>query len=300
MDNIIQINWQRCPMYLSMKNKVFVSIVFTWHLPLIRQFALNTHKKVIVGGPATQIMPDYFHDVQNVHVETKSPINFLEAHNPLATFTTRGCPNTCSYCAVPKLEKHFIELENYPVKPVICDNNFLAASSGHIERFVEKAKDLPFVDFNQGLDARLFTEEHAKLFKRFHLPIIRFAMDTKDRELDVFRAIDVCRKFGINNISVYVLINHDETPDEALYKLESLKNYGIQTFPMRYQPLWSLKYNEYISDKWLYAFGDEANKWLKEICRYYSMYKRLGIKSFDIWMDARLKENSSCHQGCFL
>lgn len=285
-----KIDWSKEPVYLNLKSKIYVSIVFTWHLPLVREFAMSTKKRIIVGGPAVKIMPDYFNDMSNVRVGIEPPVNFIEAHNPLATFTTRGCPNTCSYCAVPKLEPEFIELENYPIKPFVCDSNFLASSSSHIERFVDLAGTLPFVDFNQGLDARLFTEDHAKLFKRLPRPMIRFSMDTIDRECDTFRAIDLCKKHGLNNISIYILINHEETPEDALYKLEYIKSLGVDTFPMRYQPLWSLSYNEHISDKWTYAFGSQANKWLKEVCRYYSMYRRLGIASFDIWMDARLKE----------
>ena len=285
-----KIDWQKVPVYLNLKSKVYVSVVFTWHLKLVREFAISTKKRITVGGPAVKIMPDYFSDLPNVKVGIRPPINFIEAHNPLATFTTRGCPNTCTYCAVPKLEPEFIELQNYPIKPLVCDSNFLAASQCHIESFISKAEQLPFVDFNQGLDARLFTEEHAKLFKRLPRPIIRFAMDTKDREGDTFRAIGLCKKYGFNNIAIYILINHEETPDEALYKLEYIKSLGVNTFPMRYQPLWSLEYNEHVSDKWSYQFGEHANKWLKEVCRYYSMYRRLGISSFDIWMDARLKD----------
>jgi len=286
-----KIDWAKAPVYLTLKSRIYVSIVFTWHLSIVREFAESTKKKIIVGGPAVKMMPDYFSDLSNVKNGIRPPINFLEAHNPLATFTTRGCPNICNYCAVPKLEPEFIELEDYPIKPLICDNNFLAASSKHIETFIENAKYLPYVDFNQGLDARLFTFEHAKLFKRLPSPVMRFAMDTKDREGDTFRAIDLCKKYGLNNISIYILINHEESPEEAIYKLEYIKDLGVMTFPMRYQPLWSLKYNEHISDKWRSTFGHEANKWLKEVCRYYSMYRRLGITSFDIWMNARLQED---------
>lgn len=285
-----KIDWAKVPVYLNLKARIYVSIVFTWHLKIVRALAESTNKRIIVGGPAVKIMPDYFNDLANVKTGIRPPISFLEAHNPIATFTTRGCPNVCSYCAVPKLEPEFIELENYPIKPVICDNNFLAASSKHIETFIENAKYLPYVDFNQGLDARLFTFEHAKLFRRLPNLKIRFAMDTKDRELDTYRAIDLCRKYGLNNISIYILINHEETPEDALYKLEYIKSLGVYTFPMRYQPLWTLRHNEYISDKWTYQFGDQANKWLNEVSRYYSMYRRLGITSFETWIDARLKE----------
>jgi radical SAM superfamily enzyme YgiQ (UPF0313 family) len=285
-----KIDWTKAPVYLNLKSKIYVSVVFTWHLEAVRRFATTTKKKIIVGGPATKIMPDYFMGISNVKVGDFAPINFIEAHNPLATFTTRGCPNTCTYCAVPKLETEFMEIEDYPVKPLVCDNNFLAASPSHIEGFVEKAQSLPFVDFNQGLDARLFKKEHAKLFKNLPSPMIRFSMDTKDRENDTFRAIDLCRENGLKNISIYILINHEETPEEAFYKLEQIKETGAMTFPMRYQPLWSSEYNEYVSDKWRYVFGEHANKWLKETCRYYSMYKRLGVTSFDIWINARFKE----------
>ena len=287
-----KIDWQKGPVYMSLKNKIYVSVVFTWHLPIVREFAQATKKKIVVGGPAVDIMPDYFNDIPNVNKEDIPPIDFLSVHHPLATFTSKGCPNKCTYCAVPRIESFFLEFDHYPLKPLVCDNNFLACSSSHIEDFVERAVVLPFVDFNQGLDARLFTEDHAKLFKKLPQPKIRFSMDTKDRENAVFKSIDLCKQYGLNNISIYILINYDETPEEALYKLEYIKELGVITFPMRYQPLWSLKHNEHISEKWKYNFGDEANKWLNEVCRYYSMYRRLGIRSFDIWMDARLKESS--------
>jgi len=40
----------------------------------------------------------------------EAPVDVLRLHNPDATFTTRGCPRACPFCAVPRIEGKFREL----------------------------------------------------------------------------------------------------------------------------------------------------------------------------------------------
>jgi len=98
------------------------------------------------------------------------------------TYATRGCIRKCSFCAVPLIEptyQNYIPLETqikiinkkYGEKKdlLLLDNNVLASTSfnkiiDEIKRvgFYRGAKfhgKIRYVDFNQGIDLRLLTEE---------------------------------------------------------------------------------------------------------------------------------------------
>ena len=55
-----------------------------------------------------------------------------------ATFASRGCPVGCWFCIVPKMEgKAFTLLPDFPVRPILCDNN-LSALPVDYQRFVDR------------------------------------------------------------------------------------------------------------------------------------------------------------------
>ena len=83
-------------------------------------------------------------------------------------FLTRGCPNKCRWCVVPRKEgaiRPYWEIErvaNGRKNVVLMDNNILAAEDYAHEQ-LEKIIALGLhIDFNQALDARLVTDDFAK------------------------------------------------------------------------------------------------------------------------------------------
>lgn len=100
-------------------------------------------------------------------------------------FLTRGCPNRCKWCIVPLKEggiTPYMDVEEIASggrnKLILMDNNILASCYGleQIEKIVRKGYH---VDFNQALDARLVTDETAKLLAKVKwLSSIRFGCDT--------------------------------------------------------------------------------------------------------------------------
>lgn len=80
----------------------YLSVPFTWLLPKALKLAREHKGPVQAGGPAVQLMPNYLSDAAKVN--QPCPVEPLIFHNPLATFTSRGCPNNCGLCAVPRLE----------------------------------------------------------------------------------------------------------------------------------------------------------------------------------------------------
>ncbi len=103
--------WPKRPYRWTAHGREHISIPFTWNLPEVRRDIVNGNlfaDKPIVGGPAVRLMPDYLADVADVDVGDYPGV--LQMVNPLATKTTVGCPNRCSFCAVPKTEGVFVEL----------------------------------------------------------------------------------------------------------------------------------------------------------------------------------------------
>jgi hypothetical protein len=249
-------------------NNAFISVVFSWDLQEAYQRAIwykTMGYNVHVGGPAIH-GTNMFNGVAEVggHIP-----DVVSRHNPNATFTTRGCPNKCAFCIVPKIEPQYKELDDFPIRPIVCDNNILASSDKHFDMACEKLSDLKDVDFNQGLDARLLTKDRAKKIANLNKKTVRLAFDSISYEKHLIKAIHILKDAGIKHITVYVLINFKEEPEDALYRLEKVRELGGVPFPMRYQPVDAKIQNSYLSPKW-------NESYLKDVIRYYSRLTWLG------------------------
>lgn len=241
---------------------LYISVVFTWMLSKAEKIARCHNNKVIAGGPAVQLMGADWAD----EVYPDTIFDVLAMHNPLATFTTRGCPRKCKYCIVPKIEGDLVELKSWKPAPIVCDNNILAASNKHFEKVIDSLLPFPYVDFNQGLDARLFTSYHADQLCRLKSVKMRFGFDHRNCEKYVYDAISTARKAGLKDsrlFGIYVLIGHDDNLEDALYRLEKVREWGIWPNPMRFQPLDTIVKNSYVADGW-------TDKNLRRVMRYYS------------------------------
>jgi hypothetical protein len=112
----------------------------------------------------------------------------------------------------------------------------------HIKRYPR----LRYVDFNQGVDARLFTEEKVKLLSEIPIRPLRIAFDDiKERE-KYEKAIRMSIEVGIKDFSNYLLYNFKDKPIDLYTRLEinvelceeyKDKNISIYSFPMKYHPI---------------------------------------------------------------
>lgn len=108
---------------------------------------------------------------------------------------------------------------------------------------------LRFVDFNQGLDARLFTPKKAELLGKTAIRPVRIAFDNIKTEKKYVEAIKMCVKADIKDFSNYLLYNFDDRPDDLYKRLrinvdlcDNLsKEVGhavsIYSFPMKFHPI---------------------------------------------------------------
>lgn len=260
-----------------------LSVVFSWQLPEALQRAAWLRASgyhVRAGGPAVSINPVYLSNVAEIGGEVKA----LQYHNPNATFTTRGCIRNCKFCAVPRIEGKLRELPDneWEPKPIICDNNLLAANMKHFNHVIDRLRKskITGIDFNQGLDARLLTQDHVRRLSELHkakqLKMVRLAWDHIKTEKSFRKAFDLLRNSGIpaNKISVYVLIGYDDTPKDALCRLSEIWKLKAWPNPMRYQPLNALFRNEYVGEAW-------SHYELQRYVRYWSNLRHLSSVPFE-------------------
>ena len=260
-------------------NALHLSVIFTWDMARAKRMAQVFRAdlkagKVIAGGPAVKLMGAPWAD----ETPETTPFDALAMHNPFATFTTRGCPNKCEYCAVPKIEGAFRELPTWKRAPIICDNNLLVASRSHFERVIDSAIPFGCVDFNQGLDARLFTRWHADQIARVKRAKVRFAFDHVNDETTTHDAIETAKAAGLRDFGVMVLVGFRDTPEDAKYRLDRVLEWGAWPAPMRFQPLDAVERDAYLSPAW-------TERTMKDMVRYYFRQSWLGGVGYEEYCD---------------
>ena len=242
--------WPKRP-YTWIENRTkFYSIPFTWNLPEVKAEIMQRDffvDKYVVGGPALNLMPNYFDGLEHVSV-SKNSNGILQKINPLATKTTLGCPKTCKFCGIGqnKIEAgDFIELDDWSDLPIIVDNNLLAASTKHFDKVIDRLIKWEWCDFNQGLDSIYLTAYHAKKIAKIKKPMVRLALDHSSSKKDWSLAYENLRSAGIakTNIRSYVLIGYDDDPWLAWDKCNWIEAHGVLALPQWFHELDALECN---------------------------------------------------------
>lgn len=115
-----------------------------------------------------------------------------------------------------------------------------------------------YVDFNQGVDARLFTPHIAKQFSRIAINPLRIAFDKMAFKDDYIAAIKMCQQEGLKKFSNYLLYNFEDDPIDLYRRLEinvrlcEELDIDIYSFPMKYHPLYGEHSHDrnFIGEKW--------------------------------------------------
>jgi hypothetical protein len=114
------------------------------------------------------------------------------------------------------------------------DNNVLASEHGlqQLERIIDlKCK----VDFNQGLDARLITDEIARLLSKVKwIRYMRFACDTTSAVKPLISAIEKLNRYGVKNYRIFVYLLVKDVA-EANERCSILKKLGVSPFAQPYR-----------------------------------------------------------------
>ena len=126
------------------------------------------------------------------------------------------------------------------------------------EKFRNKVPKLRYVDFNQGTDARYVTDEFMKLMSEIPIRPLRIAFDYIGMKDKYINAVTLAAKYGIKELSNYILYNFNDKPEDLYHRLEinidlcKELNIDIFSFPMKYIPLFGeeAKHREYTGKHW--------------------------------------------------
>lgn len=159
-------------------------------------------------------------------------------------FLTRGCPRGCSFCIVEKKEgrcsRKVADLNEFwsgQKNIVLCDPNILACKDWKelLQQLIDAKVE---VDFNQGLDIRMMTEEKAEMIKQIRITRIHFAWDRyEDKEKVLPRLEMFARLWGkklSHNAIVYTIVNFSTTLEQDLERVYTLRDMGYWPYVMIY------------------------------------------------------------------
>jgi hypothetical protein len=202
-DELAFVGWPQ--LFMPAIDEVHISVAFTWDIPLAKRLAKawEAVAPVKMGGPA-------FGEPSGGFV----PGRYLAQGNVI---TSRGCPNRCWFCSVPKREGGIRELpivDGWNVQ----DDNILACSEAHVRevfamlrRQKDKFKGL-HVHFTGGLEARLLQPWHVNLLRDLRPQQMFFAYDTPDDLEPLVRAGQMMLDAGWtrrgHQLRCYVLIGY--------------------------------------------------------------------------------------------
>ena len=125
-----------------------------------------------------------------------------------------------------------------------------------VEKYRTKKPLQRYVDFNQGIDARLLTDESMRILSQLPLRPFRLAYDNVDMTEAYTTAFRIAYQYGVRHFSNYMLYNHEDTPDDfwqRAYTNVTLYNeysdVSAFSFPMKYAPI-NMTDRTYIGEHW--------------------------------------------------
>ena len=233
-------------------DRVYCSKVFTYTPDVL---TVIQSPEVIRGGTGYNFNDDLFCD--GVVPDYSLYPKYSDAYG----FLTRGCIRQCDWCIVPRKEgkiRAYCDIETVlqgRQRAILLDNNVLASSFGLAQ--IEKIVKLQCrVDFNQGLDARLVTDDVAKLLSKVKwINVIRFAVDMENQIRPFLAALEKLNRHGVKKSKVFVYVLLRELHD-SYHRINLLKQLGVYPFA---QPFRRFDANSKIP-QWQYDMARYVNR----------------------------------------
>lgn len=158
-------------------------------------------------------------------------------------FLTRGCPRGCDFCIVGKKEGRasrkvadLSEFWNGQKNIVLLDPNMFACPEwkNMSQQLIESNA---YIDFSQGCDIRVMTDEKAEYLKKMKIKQIHFAWDRyedKDMIVPKFGKFKEITGWDKRKMTVYILCGFNSTFEQDLERVYTLRNLGYSPYVMIY------------------------------------------------------------------
>lgn len=158
-------------------------------------------------------------------------------------FMSRGCPRGCDFCHVKAKEgqraykvSDLSEFWGGQKNIKLLDPNAIACKEWRdiLQQLIDsKAK----VDFTQGIDIRIMTEEKAEMLRQINVSMVHMAWDRyqdKDIVVSNLKKFAAATGWDRHKVEVYVLCNFDSTFEQDLERIYTIRDIGFQPYVMIY------------------------------------------------------------------
>lgn len=197
---------------------------------------------VIVGGTGITLSPSCNLPKNIEHMYPDYDLYGNEFSNTAYGFLTRGCIRNCPFCIVCQKEgMNSIKVSKlndfwHGQKLIkLLDPNLLACNE-HMDLLEQLVNSKAYVDFTQGLDARLINQDNINLLKQVKVKAFHFAWDNPRDEEIKEKFLFIRKNFTLNYryFKVYVLTNYWSNFDDDLNRIYWLRDNGLDPYVMIY------------------------------------------------------------------
>ncbi len=222
-------------------DRVYMSKVFSY----TEDYPHPVNAEEIVRGGTGYSYPDGKPDLppEIEHIYPDYGLYPRLCQNTAYGFLTRGCPRGCDFCIVEKKEGpcsrkagDLSEFWKGQKNIVLLDPNFFACREWR-ELSEQLIGSRAWVDFSQGCDIRIMTEEKISFLQQMKIKQIHFAWDRyEEKEIIVpkLKAFKQLTGWDRRKMGVYVLTNFDTTIEQDLERIYTLREIGYNPYLMIY------------------------------------------------------------------
>lgn len=231
-------------------DQVYASLIFERTRPVAKRL-MEVFPGAVVGGTGWDLASTL--EGVGVGENVRPDYSIYPKWQQSIGFTQRGCRLNCSFCVVPRKEGSVRETASIndvwrgdpnPRELILLDNDFFGQP--HWRERIAEIRDGNFkVSFNQGINARMLSEEAAEAIASVNYrddgmkaKRIYTAWDSAADEGPLFRGLNRLVKCGVkpDHIMVYMLIGYhaDERESDWLLRRQRLFDFGARPYPMPY------------------------------------------------------------------
>lgn len=183
-------------------------------------------KNVSLPGEIEGMFPDY---------------SIYPQHTFAVSMTSRGCPRGCGFCHVARKEGQrsvrvgsVSDFWSGQDEIKVIDPNIISLPrEDKIELLQQYLDTGAVIDFSQGIDIRLVTDEDVRYLKRMRMRDVHFAWDNPKEDLrpmfERYKSWNPPKLHG-NYGMVYVLTNFNSTVEEDEYRVYTLRDMGFEPY----------------------------------------------------------------------
>lgn len=253
-------------------DRVYGSLIFERTRPL-GELAQKIYPGIVLGGTGWDVALR----LEDIGITTRAQdYSIYPTWRQSIGFTQRGCRLKCPFCVVPRKEGAVSEEQTiaelwrgdpWPRELLVLDNDFFGQARW-AERVEEIRRGAFKVSFNQGINARMLTDETAAAiasidYRDDSMKVKRIytAWDNLKDEARLFAGLDALVKYGVkpDHIMVYMLVGYwpGETTRDREYRRRRLRNFGCRPYPMPF-----IRTPELVGfQRWVVGAYDKAVGW---------------------------------------